>query len=51
MTRTQFTTEQAVAAILASSDEDEDGGASDPEGFDTSDEEDYAERRDPFEDG
>ncbi|TNN48592.1 hypothetical protein EYF80_041211 [Liparis tanakae] len=50
MARKQFTTEQALAAVLASSDEEDGGGVSEPEGFDSGDEDTYAARKDPFED-
>ena len=46
-----FTAEEALLVIWGSSDED-DGQASEPEGFDSCDEEEYyAKNRDPFEDG
>ena len=48
MARKLFTLEEALEAVLRSSDEDD--GKSEPEGFDSSDEELYDEGKDPFED-
>ncbi|TNN77520.1 hypothetical protein EYF80_012334 [Liparis tanakae] len=50
MARKQFTTEQALAAVLASSVEEDGGGVSEPEGFNSGDEDTYEARKDPFED-
>ena len=49
MARRNFTVADALDIIFASSSEDD--GASEPEGFDSSEEEAYRDSKDPFEDG
>ena len=44
----RYTVEEALPAIWESSDKDD--GASESEGFDSHDEEQYEDKRDPFED-